>query len=767
MAETLLAVLLVTSSPNSGPSLAFRWPPHPTVSPRLARPRLQLPTFSDLDNPWRAILSGDLGVDGVFAEPYDPKVRGIQEEDLEDYEWKRPNALRDRSQSHSHSASVPPSGRSSPQREGSYDLSTSVFEDAFENVEEYDSLLGYSAEFLGNVLCPPASMCHQKFELTVDDLAFVGHPVCADADGIWRDRSDRRRTAVRGRDPTRGRQTSGGETTTSEHSDTASSSEKHGRLRDPRLHTFHFVLVLDRPDPSSSASGNLAKYIDVIYNQLAFTFTAVLYQEQIRTNFVQGECDALAQMKDRYTKNGRPFSDFVAEALATSSIATAMKALYTSVKESSIAYIAINQLPFEFQLPPYLDEILRNDEHSPDILDWIEDEEVEDNWNKDMTFGWRLPALTPWKSLLLLDNPDRPDVDPYANLREPQLNAEDRQLAEGLLKFLETASIYVSLAEMADYLGWELESQLYPTVRWLVMHRRAKVVDMVHPQLRTVFTLAPNRAPIAELASEFKRTFGDQVLSLPVILSTISASTYKQSDNHFFATVVRDKHLIPLYQRVVEWMLKKDLLVGLHLRIRIVATTDLKIRVRDKIYEARRRRNARLKQYGISRRRRSSQYDARRQDLEVIIEPSSEDMYISMSPHAARERMRRVSSVGSAKRIRPIVPLDTSALDDEDEDQVDSEGDDDDQEDEFNIDDIEPSVISDPRKATSLQRRWLSAMSDGKNHIIARRFEDIYGYFDGKRTDDEILFRADISRKQLREVLHHYDEYLQTFLHPS
>lgn len=40
-------------------------------------------------------------------------------------------------------------------------------------------------------------------------------------------------------------------------------------------------------------------------------------------------------------------------------------------------------------------------------------------------------------------------------------------------------------------------------------------------------------------------------------------------------------------------------------------------------------------------------------------------------------------------------------------------------------------------------------------------------YFDGKKSDDEILFRAEITRKQLREVLHHYEEYLQTFLHPS
>ena len=59
-------------------------------------------------------------------------------------------------------------------------------------------------------------------------------------------------------------------------------------------------------------------------------------------------------------------------------------------------------------------------------------------------------------------------------------------------------------------------------------------------------------------------------------------------------------------------------------------------------------------------------------------------------------------------------------------------------------------------------------------------------YFDGKKSDDEILYRAEISRKQLREVLRHYDEYvgilritdalgtmanfstqLQIFLHPS
>lgn len=34
-------------------------------------------------------------------------------------------------------------------------------------------------------------------------------------------------------------------------------------------------------------------------------------------------------------------------------------------------------------------------------------------------------------------------------------------------------------------------------------------------------------------------------------------------------------------------------------------------------------------------------------------------------------------------------------------------------------------------------------------------------YFDGKKSDDEILYRAEISRKQLREVLHHYEDYVR------
>lgn len=288
MAETLLALLLVTTSAK-GSNLVFRWPEAPSPSPRLSRshpdPKLSL---SQLDNPWRASHSQDTL---EKAEVLPPKDYARDPE----YRWERPNALRDRSLSLSHE-----SGRASPSRDSAY---------SFEKVsspDEYDHVLGYSGEFLANVLCPHRAMCHQKFELVVDDLAFIGHPVCADSDSRWTFKPEKIKLGSRGREE-RDLDSSSSphvpEDSTS-MSPEMPSSEPPSSSKAPWLHTFHLVLVLDLPDPSSSASGNLAKYFNTLYEQIAFILTAVLYQEQVLSNFVEEECDVLSSLKESCISNG-------------------------------------------------------------------------------------------------------------------------------------------------------------------------------------------------------------------------------------------------------------------------------------------------------------------------------------------------------------------------------------------------------------------------------------------------------------------------------
>ncbi|KAJ3516543.1 hypothetical protein NLJ89_g1047 [Agrocybe chaxingu] len=750
MAETLIALLLVTTSAN-GSNLVFRWPEFPTASPRLSRARPDdTLSLSQLDNPWRASHSQEA------AESVEQAPRQYGSDP--DYCWQRPNALRDKDLKYGHSS---PDRRPSHSRHRSfngYDTKTPV-------PDEYEHVLGYKAEFLAQHLCPQRSMCHQKFELVVDDLAFIGHPVRADSDGGWRFKPEKIKTGSRGREASE----LGG--STSPHNDNSTSSISESSNTEPPsssqskwLHTFHFALVLDLPDPSSSASGNLSKYFNILYEQIAFTFTAVLYQEQVLSNFVEQECDTLIALKDSCISKGEPFSTYTTKAFEVSSIAPAMKTIFEAIKTSSVAYITINYLPLELQLPPYLDALLHSqDDQETDLIDRHEDD-VSLNWGQDMGLGWKLPIMAPWKTILLLDVDN--NVVPDQVLQGPYDTPEDKKLAEGLVRFLETASITLSLFDMANLLDWDLDTQVYPIVKWLILHRRAKVVDVVHAGLKTVFALPPKfNVPLPELTVQFQEAFSHpSVPPLPRILATISTSMSRQTDNHFFASVVKSKELIPMYHDVVQWMLKRDMLITLHLRIRVVATRELKLRVKSE-------RDLKLsRQYGkghLSRSRLKSSRSTDHEDGQPSTRARGSRIFPGNSPTAPLTFSRRVSSNESGRSDISELNFPEDSVLAEEESDSNSEVDEEDSGWDTTEDHMWPGIINDPGKATPMQRRWLSAMSDGKESDIARRFELINQYFDGKRSDDEILYRAEITRKQLREVLHHYEDYLQTFLHPS
>src|ERR1700722_311194 len=133
---------------------------------------------------------------------------------------------------------------------------------------------------------------------------------------------------------------------------------------------------------------------------------------------------------------------FVEEALNRSSLALAMKGLYEAIKTSSMAYITIHGLPLELQLPPYIDFLLHNeDENEVDFVNILDDDGDIVAWGQEMSLGWRLPALAPWKGLLLLD--DHTTLGPSMDLSRPHVSAGDKPLAEDLIKFLETASVTI------------------------------------------------------------------------------------------------------------------------------------------------------------------------------------------------------------------------------------------------------------------------------------------------------------------------------------
>lgn len=137
-----------------------------------------------------------------------------------------------------------------------------------------------------------------------------------------------------------------------------------------------------------------------------------------------------------------PFSQYTLQALEISSIPPAMKTIYQAIKTSTMAYVTINYLPLELQLPPYLDTLLHSqDDQDSDIVDPSEDDPTL-TWGEHMNLGWKLPTMAPWKTLLLLDIDN--EMDPHMILSGPHQSADDRTLAEGLVRFLDTASVTLS-----------------------------------------------------------------------------------------------------------------------------------------------------------------------------------------------------------------------------------------------------------------------------------------------------------------------------------
>jgi len=287
-----------------------------------------------------------------------------------------------------------------------------------------------------------------------------------------------------------------------------------------------------------------------------------------------------------------------------------------------------------------------------------------------------------------------------------------------------------------------------------------------------------NFSRLATLTAEFEKQFTHpSIPPLPRILADISTSMSRQTENHFFASVVKSKDLIPMYHDVVEWMLKRDMLVTLHLRIRVVATVDLRKRVQ-------------MNQHSSGLSSKDSQGSGVQQDLHYLGEVDqsagvqSGVPWLSLSPKSARKHLRRIPSNGSrGSEMSELVIKedDEQFLGEENVDSVATYelATEEDSGSETSDEHIVSSIIDDPGRATPLERRWLSAMSDGKEPHIAKRFEQfvscymliiilliltlysrINQYFDGKKSDDEILYLAGISRKQLRELLHHYEEYV-------
>lgn len=650
LASPLLAVLLVTSS-SRGSTLSFRYPRRPMLEKRYSKVRYLVAANEQEGVSGGAELDAEGLVEDEMAEEYD--AGSTLSEDLEDSLSSGSNSSEegetggDIDDESSETDGVTSSRRDDPEVASSAGgtaatheaaTSTAAAEHARRRQRAYQQYLGYDCDILASLLAPKRELCHQKFELVIDDLAFVGHPVCVDKEGRWDPEADSDR---RGRNTARKAEVSGYDIGSPAEKAAMPQSSSSGRPQSNStpMTLFHFVLVLDRPDPSPDLPAlDLTSWLQIFYDNIAFKMTAALFTEEVRCGYVSRECEKISQLRERCMDDGQSYSNFLTHAIHVSSLARSLHQVHSSISLSSNAFVTINEsIDAHLQLPPMLHDPARMmkmaDVETPvDVNDAIftgknnaglqpidADQVMYEEWNR--TTG---PFLLPWKTLLLLHNHDDGEHREGSQDSSDIVGPGDKGIEEWARRFTSllkpTLDGIPTLADVADLLGWDLEEDVFPMVRHLIYYREARVIDV--PRIQNYYAVSPlfDLADLAKLSTSWSIRFAT-LPPLPSFLATLSSGLKP------FSVQLNRRDQRQLCLDALIWLLRHEVIVQMHVRLRLIANETSKRRAA----QARDQERERIKQKRIQIAARRARAQSMAEAL-VTETSSTHDEYSRSAP---------------------------------------------------------------------------------------------------------------------------------------
>ncbi|CAG8649733.1 4144_t:CDS:2 [Gigaspora rosea] len=270
-----------------------------------------------------------------------------------------------------------------------------------------------------------------KFQLSIDDLTFVGQPV-------FMNREEPSFEDVTTQTPF---------SVTSGNNDVSSTSTKQQHST-----FFHLVFVLDPPELE------LCKQVDSIYKYVITRLTAALQYEQQRCGYVRKESELIMSLRDN--TDIASMDKLMEITLEKSSLARTIRQVYESISTDSIAHILVNDyIDLSLQLPPL----------APTTL-FAPDNDMEGN---EYT---HYPVIAPYHALLLLE-------DPEEILRSMPLDSNPT-----LVQLVQILTPTQRLADLCTVVDCSL-AQIFRIAAHLIYWRKAKIIDVI--SVRNIYVVSP------------------------------------------------------------------------------------------------------------------------------------------------------------------------------------------------------------------------------------------------------------------------------------
>ncbi|EXJ85991.1 hypothetical protein A1O1_06360 [Capronia coronata CBS 617.96] len=534
---SLVAILLVTQArTGSGAQLVFHYPPDP-LSPDRDSPALR-----SIDDDEEESSSSD-SEESSSEEEFNLFTRRVQ------------NGVESNSDNRSQ--------RSDDEDD---DQLVKKTQDDGSWKPQWEPLLGLGEDGLVSLLAPGRAWHKRKFELGINNLTFLGRPVYAREDGLWRKpRSKKSRSA----DEEGAQQSSDALASDSEKDQEVEPNTKSKTKRQPepsksQLTMFHAVFVMD-PSPLEQTMR-----VKDMYDNVAKKFSKVLKWEQSHHDYVWEQSELLHSIKTTHSHQQSPTKAMYTEMLRRSSLASAIAKVFDNISASKIAAITLSsKLSVSFQIPPITSTSYLPSLNEPPLEPglWLTTATDAVSTASDLDATSMGGALQLSKNFTLLFK------------SSPQKILKDIQTAGGplalpLANFIAKANPTKSFYKISVAAQMSL-GDIQHLARHLVYWRRAVAIPPLHQ--RNTYMVSPN-ANINKLVSackSYEATF-PMMPSLPKMLNSLCGTPVP------YGTLIPSSDHKEEYYRVLAWLMRDGWVTQLRTFAYVRVSPEVKKAVRER-----------------------------------------------------------------------------------------------------------------------------------------------------------------------------------------
>lgn len=649
-------------------------------------------------------------------------------------------------------------------------LITSPKVDVPTHTNEYkiEKLFTFDIDFISDLATPPKALCNNRFEVTVEDMVFLGLPIRVSDDGNWRANNKKKTTrkSVSTRNRSSRRQSAKSddikkvrthETNEEDADDDAdendSGSEMQKNETDCSMYQFNLVFVMNPP---------VVEYnhrIDEMFHYIVSRLSLLLRYEQQNSNYIWEESQKIMKLKEELIH--LPITTQWEQIIEKTSLGKLIFQTYESISKSQILNVEVNGRMRSFQipvktvfstLPPRTLEI-PNGSTLSSLSPFNQLNSIESTAHLDMnddTMGHF--------ALILLD-----DVESIIR----DIRVDKDSVFASFIRMIKPGESLLKLSVLSG-LGIQ-EVKLF--ANHLVYWRRAKAILPVSS--RNTYIVSP-MAPIKKIYDDSVR-FNRHFPNLPSISTFLSmVSDISNSKPKPISVLIPSRDHRDLYLDAITWLLKYGYLVQLCSFFYLKITKKIKIEVDEEIeMEVKKRQEIALKsgrQNHASDDHNTTEYDSDdslrsinssadgdandNTSMGHIVNKSSTNNSTDISNGNAEGTTSKVMNTDNTAEV-PIAESVPESVDTKTNSGIV----------EFEEEEEEDSIMVEPEYATALERRWIAKVVANKPPEVVALFYRLLKHMNGKKAFEIFLIEENIARQDMRRLLEAVDENLVVVRH--